>query len=710
MCFFASRILVVTLLILISYPSDAAVGQTAVEANRFHRAAPEKCLAYIAWDASDEKPIEGNSTQALMSDPELRRFVDDLQTRAGLITPALVSGSSMPKLKTELLHWLSPRAAEAVFQRSGCLFVEAVDVPRGNPQASDVKAALMLDIGKDAARFVSKLAAFTKDKGEPSKNVELAGTKAYRVELQDLPFALYFGNSDSVVVLALGESAYSGAIERMQGEKTPQWLTDLQQKSQKLAHVHSLGYINGKDILRVVKKIAGPNASVVAELLGVANISKVEMIGGLNNKNSSIHVLIDTKEPEGLLGLVAKNPVNEKMFEEVPADALSAYAFTVDAKEVVALIDVAETLTGNLGFGQFKDAIQMQTQLDFEEDFLQKFGKNWLWYCGASDGWFGGTTIVGELEDAEKVAEAVDLFFEKTAEMTREFPGSDGPKLYKQVIGEHAIFSIQFQYFIFEPSVCVTGDRFYFAMFPQSLRTAVPGLSREETLFNSGQLAKFRDSRFLGDKAQLTGLAYHDTKTQLGVIYPLVQFYKANFAQFMFMYGSREPNMAALVDGFQLPPARSVLRHIEPSLAMIRTSDEGVEIEIRQTIPTNGIAMALPTVAGTLLPALGRLSSSAKETQSANNMRQIALASLNHESAYMRFPYDGPVQNKREHRFSWRVHILPFVEQNALYNEFRFDEPWDSEHNKALIEKMPEALQITKQQRQGRLDCLSRFR
>ena len=119
MCFFASRILVVTLLISISYYSDAAIGQTAVEANRFHRAAPEKCLAYIAWDASDEKPIEGNSTQALMADPELRRFVDDLQTRAGLITPALVSGSSMPKLKTELLHWLSPRAAEAVFNARG---------------------------------------------------------------------------------------------------------------------------------------------------------------------------------------------------------------------------------------------------------------------------------------------------------------------------------------------------------------------------------------------------------------------------------------------------------------------------------------------------------------------------------------------------------------------------------------------------------------
>jgi hypothetical protein len=36
------------------------------------------------------------------------------------------------------------------------------------------------------------------------------------------------------------------------------------------------------------------------------------------------------------------------------------------------------------------------------------------------------------------------------------------------------------------------------------------------------------------------------------------------------------------------------------------------------------------------------------------------------------------------------VAILPFVEGNQLYREFRFDEPWDSEHNKRLIEGMPD--------------------
>jgi len=38
---------------------------------------------------------------------------------------------------------------------------------------------------------------------------------------------------------------------------------------------------------------------------------------------------------------------------------------------------------------------------------------------------------------------------------------------------------------------------------------------------------------------------------------------------------------------------------------------------------------------------------------------------------------------------SWRVALLPYLQENELYHQFKLDEPWDSPHNKALLKKMP---------------------
>jgi hypothetical protein len=38
---------------------------------------------------------------------------------------------------------------------------------------------------------------------------------------------------------------------------------------------------------------------------------------------------------------------------------------------------------------------------------------------------------------------------------------------------------------------------------------------------------------------------------------------------------------------------------------------------------------------------------------------------------------------------SWRVRILPYIEEGNLYEQFKLDEPWDSPHNLTLLDKMP---------------------
>lgn len=74
----------------------------------------------------------------------------------------------------------------------------------------------------------------------------------------------------------------------------------------------------------------------------------------------------------------------------------------------------------------------------------------------------------------------------------------------------------------------------------------------------------------------------------------------------------------------------------------------------------------------------------------ANNLKMLALGLMNYESSHKTFPAAGSEQPGGASQLSWRVHILPYLEQQQLYDRFRLDEPWDSEHNKALIAEMPE--------------------
>ncbi len=80
---------------------------------------------------------------------------------------------------------------------------------------------------------------------------------------------------------------------------------------------------------------------------------------------------------------------------------------------------------------------------------------------------------------------------------------------------------------------------------------------------------------------------------------------------------------------------------------------------------------------------------------SANNLKQIALATINYADAMNgNLPPAAICDKTGKPLLSWRVLILPYIEQQALFNEFKLDEPWDSNHNKKLLAKMPKVYSI----------------
>jgi hypothetical protein len=72
-----------------------------------------------------------------------------------------------------------------------------------------------------------------------------------------------------------------------------------------------------------------------------------------------------------------------------------------------------------------------------------------------------------------------------------------------------------------------------------------------------------------------------------------------------------------------------------------------------------------------------------------NQFKQIALAMHNYLDSQGAFPPQASVDANGKPLLSWRVLILPYLEEKALYDQFHLDEPWDSEHNRPLVDKMP---------------------
>jgi Protein of unknown function (DUF1559) len=110
----------------------------------------------------------------------------------------------------------------------------------------------------------------------------------------------------------------------------------------------------------------------------------------------------------------------------------------------------------------------------------------------------------------------------------------------------------------------------------------------------------------------------------------------------------------------------------------------GANLTATLTLPKELVAAAgsiAAVGAGFLLPAVQKVRSAAARMSSLNNMKQIMLACHAYHDVYGHLPNDITDKNGKP-LLSWRVAILPFIEQNNLYSQFKLDEPWDSKNNK----------------------------
>ncbi|MDB5306237.1 MAG: hypothetical protein JWO38_439 [Gemmataceae bacterium] len=140
------------------------------------------------------------------------------------------------------------------------------------------------------------------------------------------------------------------------------------------------------------------------------------------------------------------------------------------------------------------------------------------------------------------------------------------------------------------------------------------------------------------------------------------------------------------------PPANkdlsAIIKAAGEGLKGAKYTTDGAETRARVSLPAE-----LPYFAA-FAAGLTKTKEAAVQAQSINNLKQIALAMHNYHDTNGGLPPAAVVDKTGKPLLSWRVLILPYIEQEPLYKQFKLDEPWDSEHNKKLIPQMPKIYAI----------------
>jgi hypothetical protein len=98
-----------------------------------------------------------------------------------------------------------------------------------------------------------------------------------------------------------------------------------------------------------------------------------------------------------------------------------------------------------------------------------------------------------------------------------------------------------------------------------------------------------------------------------------------------------------------------------------------------------------------LFPAVQRVRDAAGRVETINNMKQVALAQINHHDAMRTFappkvmsPQNQPVD------LSWRVTMLPYIEEHARFQRFNQSVDWDNPANRSLLNPLPRVYHDTR--------------
>ena len=679
----------------------------AAEDPAMARAAPKECIFYLTWSGmAAPDPQSGNQTEQLLAEKEVQQSLKLLEEQ---IVAALRTESAPDPQAGAMIDDVRA-VAKTVLTSPTAIFISKIDLPKNGPP--DIHGGAVVNLGQQAPEIGKALLRI--------ESVVLGGAaKAepvaswHRMPLGPNDPKANSGGSlqwtvrDRYLIIGSGDGEAESIAARA-WQDPPEWLQQLRRRLT-VPRPANLVYINVAEIAKLAAA-GDPDLPKIWDALGLENVQSLASITGLDDTGCVTRThLAFSGDPKGLLSVFKAEPLTRSQLKAIPSDAAFALTARLDAaklyKELVEITGRIEPRAQQELLGGVSE-FEKQMKVKIYDDVLASLGDTWRIYASPSEGnlVFTGLTAVVDIRDHNRlVAANAKLILGSTlgglANAVKGQGGRPQPLVRRIPYGDNklTIFNLTQtgDFMPFSPSWCITDNEIVFALYPQNIKAY---LERADQT-GAASLADVTEVNSQVEENKPIAVSYLDTPAAFKLAYPIVQVFLA-------IASSEMGRGGPMLDSTLLPPAPSIGRHLRPSVTTVSTTEQqqegaapakvdGIMIESHQTLPIGGVGglAILPWMwFGMESPSPPRVSVGMLPTQmisSMNNMKQLGLGLMNYHDAMNAFPAAAAGQKPKQPPVSWRVLVLPYVEQEALYKQYHFDEPWDSENNKKLIPLMP---------------------
>jgi hypothetical protein len=645
--------------------------------------APEECVFYMSSSGMATPDAKSqNQTEQLLAEPELQKTFAKIEK---MIRSNIGKSMNPNDLPPGMTADDAVDLAKFLLTQPMAVYVSGVQMGADGP---NFRGGAVIKLGDNNENLKTKLEQLTKSiPPQLVQTIEINGDKFQKINLQGVNPAnpapnitIVLGFKKNFFLAAVGEGEMEALLKRA-GGPTPKWLAKIRQELP-VERVSTVGYLNVKAVAKIVIPMAGPQANVMMDALGISNVNNVASVAGLDQNNyvSKILVSIDG-EPQGLMQFATIKPLSANDLGAIPPEATLAVAAKINPAGVFdAYMATVNQTDPNMAADISRRFNNIENQYGFKirDEILQSLGDNVVLYNSAGQMGASNALLIVQVKDPQLAsqwhAKVVQMYEEFSKNMASQGPMA--PKLGKTSFAGKDIYSLgPPNPMMPTPKLtwCLTDKELVFGVSAENIQAYLARPEGQKSLAQSPDVAKLFNS-----DGGATALVYANTQQIFNTMYTMLPIVVGVLKQ-----------QGINLDLSLLPPQNVISGHLTPLVASVRRTKSGIEFTERSPVPGLGITQSAPIVAALLMPSLQASRGAAQRAKSINNMKQIMLAMHVYHDANKKFPPAFKADKDGKPLLSWRVLILPFLEENDLYSQFHLDEPWDSDHNKKLIAKMP---------------------